>query len=178
MKKILLFALFICFVSCAPLGTSYKSYNAVDANTINKIGIIITKVDYSDAQFGEAVENMFVEDLKASLTDVLGKETVYLGYANDVLDKGEDYMKDQPVDAIIHCEIAIKGMLTLDNSNRYNTIVRTQLFKVPEKILIADSKFNTNLGKSYARHPLLEEAIKDGVAGAIKPLGKIKNNNM
>jgi hypothetical protein len=178
MKKILLFALFICFVSCAPLGTSYKSYNEVDFSTINKIGIIITKVDYRDAKFGEAVESMFVENLKTSLSNVHGKETVFLGYANEVMDKGEDYMKDQPVDAIIHCEIDINGMLTLDNSNRYNTTVRTQLFKVPEKVLIADSKFNTNLGKSYARHPLLEEAIKDGVEGAIKPLGKINNNSM
>lgn len=178
MKNILLFVLFVCLVSCAPLGTSYKSYNEVDSNTINKIGIVITKVEYRDPEFGKAVESMFVENLKSSLSSVLGKEAIYLGYADDVMAKGEDYMKDQPVGAIIHCEIDINGMLTLDNSNRYNTTVRTQLFKVPEKVLIADSKFNTNLGKSYARHPLLEVAIKDGVEGAIKPLGKIKNNNM
>ena len=179
MKRIGIILIALIYYSCAPLGTKTKNYNTVEKESINEIAVVISEVNWKDKGFGREVDSLFISNLITSIEQNLNVKAEFVGYADNVINNRDKFLSEnENFEAIIHCEIELVGMLTLDKSNRYNSRVRTQLFKIPEQLLIAQTSFNTNLGKSYARHPLLDVAIRDGVIGAIKPYNKILNNGM
>jgi hypothetical protein len=174
MKNLTIILLTFFSFSCAPLGTRTKNFNSIEKSSINEIAIVISEINWLDKNFGKYVDSLFINNLISSIELKLNVKATYVGFADGIIIQRDKFLNENPnFDAIIHCEIELMGMLTLDNSNRYNSRVRTQLFKIPEKALIAQTNFNTNLGKSYWRHPLLELAIRDGVDGAIIPYNKV-----
>ena len=167
------FLIMFFLASCASLGTKTKTNKSIKTSSIKTIGVVTIKSTFPDEKVNEVTDSLFLSLLLVQLKAVTGKEIKYLGETAEFLKQSDEMMTGNNVDAIIECEIYLTEMATWDKSKRFNSRVRTQMFKIPEKIFIAKTDFNTIMGKSYMRHPLLEVAIKDGVAGAIQPLEKV-----
>ena len=164
------FLVLLLATSCASLGTRTKTNKAIDAASIKTIGVIVSRSTFPDQKVNETTDSLFVKLLINQLHAATGKEIKYLGETNEFLKQSEKLLKKNNVDAVIQCEIYLKQMMALDKSKRFNSRVRMQMFKTSENIFVAETEFNTTIGKSYGRHPLLDIAIRDGVVGAVKPL--------
>jgi hypothetical protein len=171
----LTFLSFFSLAACALLGTKSKLNDSVEISTIKTVGVVLSKSTFSDQEVNKITDAIFKEEVMNQLKLVTGKEIKYLGETSEFLKRSSQSTKENQVDAIIQAEIYLGQALTLGDPKRYNSKVQTQMFTYPEKTFIAETHFGTNMGKSYWRHPLLEVAIKDGVKGAIGPLGKLFN---
>lgn len=169
-----LLAILLTVISCAPLGTKFKKYQKSENLEIKTIGLVITNNIYNDQKFGKYVDSLFISHLKTEIKNVFKCEVLYIGQTDELLKNTDKYTsKESGFDAILECSINPYLMSTFSEPFRYNASVRTILLKTPEKNILAKSKFNTNFGKSYWRHPILEVAIKDGVFGALKPYSRL-----
>jgi hypothetical protein len=136
--------------------------------------LVITNNIYKDAKLGKYIDSLFINVLETEVAKIFKCKVKYIGQTDELLRNVDMYTsKDSGFDAILECSINPYIMSTFTEPYRYNASVRTILLKTPEKNLIAKTKFNTNFGKSYWRHPILEVAIRDGVIGAIRPYSRL-----
>lgn len=175
-KVIWVVLLFVC--SCASLGTKTKTNSSIDVSSIKTIGVVTTRSTFPDEKVNRITDSLFLSLIVSQLQTATGKEIKYLGETNAFLKQPQESLNESNVDAVVQCEIYLVQMVTLDKSKRFNSRVRTQMFKLPEKVFIAETDFNTTMGKSYGRHPLLDVAIKDGVTGAVRPLQKVFKSSL
>lgn len=171
-KIIWVVLLFAC--SCASLGTNTKTNKSIDVSSIKTIGMVTTRSTFPDEGVNKITDSLFLNLMISQLHASTGKEVKYLGETNDFLKQSEASLKESNVDAVIQCEIYLAQMATLDKSKRFNSRVRTQMFKVPEKIFIAETDFNTTMGKS-------DEAIRANrpyprLQSGASTLGRIRNH--
>lgn len=173
MRTYIRLPLLLILTSCATLGTKINLGWPINPDSINRIGFVTSKSKFQDTIVNSFTDSVFIETLKDQLGKSTGKEIIYLGETKPYFKNTDSIISKNKIDAVIRCEIYLTQMLTLDNSKRFNCIVRTHLFKIIDKALIVETYFNTNTGKTYLRHPLLETAIRDGTIGAIRPLEKL-----
>ena len=156
--------------SCAILGTRFKSY---DKKNINSIKNIALQINFKDESYRNQIDSAFVSNIETELRKIFNAKITYVGKTSDFPANEDSSVVINSYDAVFECNINPYLMSTFTEPYRYNATARTALVNSNQKTIIAKSKFNTNYGKSYWRHPILKIALYDAVIGAIKPYRKL-----
>lgn len=156
--------------ACATLGTKSNLSAAVQPNTFQYVGLTITKQHSPDAQFNQRVDSLLVREFRMQLALIPEVRVAFLGDADALLSQPAGLQGASAIySALVHVEITLSYNGALAHENGYNSWVRLQAFKLPEKQLLGDSYFNTQMGKVYTSKPTLEQSVHDGVVGALRP---------
>lgn len=159
--------------SCAFLGTRAKIYPGVPAEQLGDIGFALEYWPSSaTSQFSRAVDSVFTNEIMQQLTQVSGRDVYFIGHLslnNLNVRVADSLAKVHPgLDAIALCSIRVYSADSTLQA-RSNATARIFVLKTAERALLARTRFNTNLGKSYWLHPRVADAIKDATAGALAP---------
>jgi hypothetical protein len=170
-KLYLIIFLVATFVSCAPLGTSTNLYQYTSIKA-KKIGFYTFELDYPDKLLELKTDSIFKQNLIKEIQELTGLVPEFLGYLSSDSDFERVKSTNHDYELILVSQLQLTEMFNLGATRRFNTTIRTFLIEEKSKAPIIETKFNTNMGKTYWRHPVLETAIRDGVNGAIRPYRK------
>lgn len=170
-KYYLIIFLIATIISCAPLGTSTHLYRNTKVQA-NKIGYYTFKLNYPDKLLERRTDSIFNQNLNRGIKDLTGIAPEFLGYLLSDSDFERIKNTNHDHDLIIVSQLQLTEMFNLSATRRFNATVRTFLIETESNTPIVETRFKTNMGKSYWRHPILETAIRDGVNGAIRPYRK------
>lgn len=155
---------------CAALGTKATFGDAPTAAGIHCVALVTTKI--ASPMMGldaRQTDSVFVKQFAAKLATATGWQVQYMGDVEAYLKNEVPPLTAQQCQAVVHAELLLKDYGMMRKAHRYNAWARMQVFTVPGKQYVGESRFNTLTGKSYAIHPELGVAIEDAVNGVVKP---------
>jgi hypothetical protein len=168
-KPTLFFITLSTLSSCAMLGTKASFGEPNSAVSITRVALTTTRVILPAGVSAQQADSVFVKKLIVKLSAATGWQIQYVGEVEAYLTKGLASMDGQHYQAVVHAELMLKDYGMMQKAHRYNAWTRMQIFGVPGKQYIGESRFNTLMGKSYMVHPELNVAIEDGVNGLVEP---------
>ena len=164
----------IFVAGCAALGTKANLTAKVESDSFRKVALVITKQKTSNPSIDRRVDSLLVKEVLSQLSGLKPTPQVaFIGDADELL--GNTELRNNLLtsyNTLLHVEIALSYNGALGRDNGYNSWVRMQAFKIPEKQSLGDTRFNTQMGKTYTKRPTLQESVHDGVIGAFGPWAK------